>query len=34
MSTQYVLRTADSKFNFTPTYFKGMKNALRITKGG
>ena len=28
MSTQYVLRTADSKFNFTPTYFKGMKNVM------
>ena len=28
MSTQYVLRTKDSKFNYTPTHFQGMKNVM------
>ena len=28
MSIQYVLRTENSKFNYTPTYFQGMKNVM------
>ncbi len=28
MSTQFVLRTENSKFDFKPTYFEGMKNVM------
>ena len=28
MSTEYVLRTEKSQFNFQPTYFDGMKNVM------
>tara|TARA_R110002020_G_scaffold426658_2_gene636045 strand:- start:885 stop:1733 length:849 start_codon:yes stop_codon:yes gene_type:complete len=28
MSAQYVLRTKDSKFDYTPKYFQGMKNVM------